>query len=247
HPGSQQRQPDRGRVGDHVRGVREQRERSGEQADDDLADHEGADQRQCRREPAPIAAVVPAVHRTPSCGQALARSKVSAVRPSPPILRAALCAVVGVGLLLSGSAHAYADPSIGEIEQQIDDEWNKLEPAIEQYNNVHGQLTLQRRQMDALQRRLAPLQLQVDVAMARVGELAAQYYRSGQGLMVNAVLSGGSPDEFVYKLMIVNQMAHMQRGRIDVVASARDKYAADKKQVDGLIAQLAKQDADLAA
>jgi len=169
------------------------------------------------------------------------------VRPSRPILRAALCAVVGVGLLLSGSAHAYADPSIGEIEQQIDDEWNKLEPAIEQYNNVHGQLTLQRRQMDALQRRLAPLQLQVDVAMARVGELAAQYYRSGQGLMVNAVLSGGSPDEFVYKLMIVNQMAHMQRGRIDVVASARDKYAADKKQVDGLIAQLAKQDADLAA
>ncbi len=83
--------------------------------------------------------------------------------------------------------------------------------------------------------------------MSRVGELAAQYYRSGQGLMMNAVLSGGSPEDFVYKLTFVNELAHVQRNRIDVVASARDKYAADKKQLDTLIAQLSAQDADLAA
>jgi cell wall-associated NlpC family hydrolase len=39
----------------------------------------------------------------------------------------------------------------------------------------------------------------------------------------------------------------VQRNRIGVVASARDKYAADKNKLDGLIAQLAAQDADLAA
>jgi hypothetical protein len=54
---------------------------------------------------------------------------VSAVRPSRPILRALLGIAAAFAVLLSGSAHAYADPSIAEIEQQIDAEWNKLEPA----------------------------------------------------------------------------------------------------------------------
>jgi cell wall-associated NlpC family hydrolase len=164
-----------------------------------------------------------------------------------PILRALLCAAVGFTVVVSGSAHAYADPSISEIEAQIDAEWNKLEPAIEQYDNVHGQLKDNQAKLAALQRRLQPLQLQVDVAMARVGDLAAQYYRSGQGLMVNAVLSGESPDDFVAKLMMVNELAHIQRGRIGVVSTARDKYAADKAKLDGVIAQLSAQDADLAA
>jgi len=171
---------------------------------------------------------------------------VSAVRPSRPILRALLGVAAAFAVLLSGSVHAYADPSIAEIEQQIDAEWNKLEPAIEQYNNVHGQLKANETRLATLQHQLQPLQLQVDVAMARVGELAAQYYRSGQGLMMNAVLSGSSPEDFVYTLTLVNAMAHVQRSRIDVVASARDKYAADKKQLDDLITQLSKQDAELA-
>ncbi len=158
-----------------------------------------------------------------------------------------MCAAVGFAVLLSGATHVYADPPIGEIEQQIDAEWNKLEPAIEQYNNVHTQLKDTQAKLATLQRRLQPLQLQVDVAMARVGDLASQYYRSGQGMMINAVLSGDSPDDFVYKLMMVNEMAHVQRGRIDVVTTARDKYAADKKKLDAVIAQLSAQDADLAA
>ena len=158
-----------------------------------------------------------------------------------------MCAAVGFAVLLSGATHAYADPPVGEIEQQIDAEWNKLEPAIEQYNNVHTQLKDTQAKLATLQRRLQPLQLQVDVAMARVGDLASQYYRSGQGMMINAVLGGDSPDDFVYKLMMVNEMAHVQRGRIDVVTTARDKYAADKKKLDAVIAQLSAQDLDLAA
>jgi cell wall-associated NlpC family hydrolase len=66
-------------------------------------------------------------------------------------------------------------------------------------------------------------------------------------MMINAVLSGDSPDDFVYKLMMVNEMAHVQRGRIDVVTTARDKYAADKTKLDAVIAQLSAQDLDLAA
>src|SRR6185503_2415235 len=93
------------------------------------------------------------------------RSRVSAVSTHRPILRALMCAAVGFAVLLSGAVHAYADPPIGEIEQQIDAEWNKLEPAIEQYNNVHTQLKDNQAKLATLQRQLQPLQLQVDVAM----------------------------------------------------------------------------------
>ena len=39
-------QPERGRVDQHVRGVREQRERVGDERDRDLRDHEADDQRE---------------------------------------------------------------------------------------------------------------------------------------------------------------------------------------------------------
>jgi cell wall-associated NlpC family hydrolase len=169
------------------------------------------------------------------------------VAPARTIFHVLIGASVAVTVLLAGGAHAYADPSVTEIEKQIDDGWNKLEPIIEQYNQVHTQLKDNQSKAATLQKQLVPLQLQVDVAMARVGDIADQYYRSGQGSMLNAVLTGGSPDDFVERLMMVNEMAHVQRTRITTVATVRDKYASDKKVLDNLIASLSTQDADLAS
>ena len=50
-PRGDQRERQRAGVGEHVRGVGEQRQRVGEQARDDLGDHEREDQRERRREP----------------------------------------------------------------------------------------------------------------------------------------------------------------------------------------------------
>jgi cell wall-associated NlpC family hydrolase len=156
---------------------------------------------------------------------------------------------IAIAVLLVGASHAGADPtpSVTEIEKNIDEQWNLLEPIIEQYNKVHSQLRENRAKADALQKQLAPLQLAVDVAMARVGDVAAQYYRSGQGALFNAMLSGDSATDFLNKLILVNEMARVERGRIDTVATARDKFAKDKKILDDLIGQLSAQDADLAA
>ncbi|HEX7744127.1 MAG TPA: peptidoglycan endopeptidase, partial [Micromonosporaceae bacterium] len=52
------------------------------------------------------------------------------------LLIVAAAAVVGV----LPSAPAHAEPSIPEVEKQIDQAWVKLEPVIEQYNKVHSQL-----------------------------------------------------------------------------------------------------------
>ncbi|MEK8108785.1 hypothetical protein NKG94_35525 [Micromonospora sp. M12] len=45
---------------------------------------------------------------------------------------------------------AHADPSVAEIERQIDADWNKLEPIIERHNATRADLAVKRRQADAL-------------------------------------------------------------------------------------------------
>ena len=50
-PGGDQRERQRARVGEHVGGVGEQRQRARDQARDDLRDHEAEDQRERRGEP----------------------------------------------------------------------------------------------------------------------------------------------------------------------------------------------------
>ena len=167
--------------------------------------------------------------------------------PLRKIVRALFGAVATITIVLASGAHAHAEPDPTAIEQQIDQQWNALEPIIEQYNQVHSQLKDGQAKQAALQRQLMPLELQIDNAMARVGDLAAHYYRSGAGMMVTAVVSGDDADDFVEKLTLVNQIAHIQRTRIGAVAAARDRFAADKKVLDDLVKQLAAQDADLAA
>ncbi|WP_238018182.1 C40 family peptidase [Dactylosporangium sp. AC04546] len=52
---------------------------------------------------------------------------------------ATLCLTLLVTLLAS-SGTVRAEPTLAEVERQIDEAWNELEPIIEQYNLVHGRL-----------------------------------------------------------------------------------------------------------
>lgn len=153
---------------------------------------------------------------------------------------------VVVAVLVGSGGHSHAEPTPAELEAQIDEEWNKLEPIIEQYNLVHNQLKENQSKVDALQRQLQPLQLQVDNAMARVSDLAVRAYKLGPGSTFNALLSSGSPTALLDQLGMLNEIAHTQRQQISGVETARDKYAADKKVLDDLVANLSKQDAELA-
>jgi len=85
-------------------------------------------------------------------------------------------AAVGAGLL---AAPAHADPTVDEIEAQIDKKWEQLEPTIEQYNKVRAQLKVNRQKSAGLQKKIEPLALQSELALNRVGDLASRYYISG--------------------------------------------------------------------
>jgi cell wall-associated NlpC family hydrolase len=164
-------------------------------------------------------------------------------------LAAVYTTIAVAAMLLLTLAPAYADPTPtpADVEAQIELRWNALEPVIEQYNTVHTQLVTNKARSDKLQDQLQPLQLQVDLAMEKVSDIAVGAYMGGRASTFNAILTTGSPTSLADQLTLLNMVARGQREQISNVALARDKYAGDKKALDDLIAQQAKQDADLVA
>ncbi|MDT4995146.1 MAG: peptidoglycan DL-endopeptidase CwlO [Actinoplanes sp.] len=161
------------------------------------------------------------------------------------ILRSLLCAVAGVGILLSPTA-AHATPSPSSIESQIDKQWNDLEPIIEQYNNVHSQLLKNRTRQKRLTTRLIPLQLQVDLAISQVSNMAGEVYMQGAPNAMTAMVMSGSPTGLADKLTYLDQLARHQRESIADVADLRDKLTSDKRDLDTLTKGVAARDAQLA-
>lgn len=156
-----------------------------------------------------------------------------------------LAAAVLVGLLPSASAHA--EPSLPEVEKQLDEAWERLEPTIEQYNDLHSQLQANQKKAAELTETLRPLQQQVDAATQQVGNVAARQYKFGRASALNVLLSTDSPQTFAEQLAILNRIAKTQAEQIAQVVHLRDGYAADKLKIDTLVAQQQAQETELAA
>ena len=164
------------------------------------------------------------------------------------VLRSLLClSIAAAGLVVAGPAGtAQAAPSPSSIEDQIDEQWNKLEPVIEQYNDVHNKLKANRAKVAAIQKRLTPLEVEVNVAMAQVRGMAADAYMQGSPVAVKAMLMTGSPTALTEKLTFLDQYARHQRASVSDVAELRDRLATDKRDLDVLTQSLAVQDTQLA-
>ena len=168
-------------------------------------------------------------------------------RRSRRSIRVAFGAVVAAVAVLATSAQASAQPDPGTVETQIDQAWNQLEPIIELYNKVHSDLQANQAKAADLRQKIQPLELQVDMAMSKVSDMAVTAYMQGPASTLNAFLTSGSPTTLADRLTLLDAVAHDRSTQISAVVAARDKYAADKKTLDAVIAQQARQDADLGA
>jgi cell wall-associated NlpC family hydrolase len=158
-----------------------------------------------------------------------------------------LLASLSLAAILAPAVDAYADPTPGQIEAQIDAAWNKLEPLIEDYNDVHTKLQKQQQAVQKLAEQIRPLQLQVDLAMSKTSAIAVEYYKGGNASVLNAMLSDGSPAQMADRLSMLDQMARVQQAEVANVTDLKAQLETKKKPLDDALAALKKQDADLAA
>lgn len=163
---------------------------------------------------------------------------------SRALLTLILSVVASFGVLLGSGTAVRADPTLSELEKQIDAAWNKLEPAIEEHNATKIKLAQQRKKVDAIQVKIMPLQLKLDVAMDRVGEFASYLYTGGSTSAVNSLLQSGSATVFTEQLITLDQFARMQTESVQDAIVARDALQEQKRPLDALVADLAAQEKD---
>lgn len=163
------------------------------------------------------------------------------------MVRSLLCLVAAAGVVVTAPATAaLATPSPSSVEAQIDTQWNQLEPTIEKYNDVHGQLIKNQAQLKKLSNQLTPLQVQVDVALSSVRGLATDAYKQGSPSAISAMLMSGSTNQLTDKLTLLDQLARHQQAQIAGVAKLRDQYAKSKQDLQALTDSIAARDAQLA-
>jgi peptidoglycan DL-endopeptidase CwlO len=172
---------------------------------------------------------------------------VSSARPRTVPRRAVACGVAVLALLFGVATPAVATPPPSAVEKQIDGAWDKLEPVIEQYNHVHGQLEANQKQVAQLTRQLTPLQKKVDAAMSVVEALATPAYVNGRGSMVDAVLAPGSSTIMVDRITFLDYLAHTREAKVAGAMQLRDRYAAQQQTLQRIQATMKARDADLAA
>jgi cell wall-associated NlpC family hydrolase len=158
-----------------------------------------------------------------------------------------VCVAAAALTVLSPAAAAHADPTVSEIEKQIDEAWNKLEPLIEQYNHVHSQLKTNRARAATLQKQIEPLARQVQLALLRTGAVSAELYKRGPAAGYNAILVSGTTDTLADQLSFLDHITRQRELQIGDVIALKAKLDAQKKPIDVLVAKLATQDADLAS
>ncbi|MER7333242.1 MULTISPECIES: NlpC/P60 family protein [unclassified Micromonospora] len=186
--------------------------------------------------------------RPPSARSAPADPTTAAPRPRWYRCTTALAALAAFAVVLTGGATAaHAEPTVAEIERQIDEDWNKLEPIIERHNATRQDLAAKRRQATALAKQIEPLEKQVDQAMEKVGALAVRAYKGENVSAVNALLGSRSPDQMVGQLELLDRFARHQQQDVRQVAELRDRLAEKKASLDEMVVQLGRTEAQLAA
>lgn len=161
--------------------------------------------------------------------------------------RSVITLFFGLVALLAGGTVAHAAPTPAEIEKQIDTAWNQLEPVIERHNATRIDLAKKKKQATELAKKIEPLQLQIDLAMAKVGDFAARQYMGGELSAFNAVVTTGSPTGLAERLTLLDQYARHAQADIATVVELRNRYEAQKQPLDRLVAQLTETEAQLAA
>lgn len=161
------------------------------------------------------------------------------------LLTLAVSMVVAVPAVLVSAIPAQAQETSADVQQRIDRAWRELEPIIEEHNGIRVELRKRKKEADKLAERIEPLALQLDVARAEVTEVAVRSFKGGNVSTFKALLTTGSPLTFAEQLTVLDFFAKSQREKIEKVVVAKERYEAEKAELDALVADLAQTEAEL--
>lgn len=144
-----------------------------------------------------------------------------------------------------GAAHAA--PTTDDLTKQIEAKGRQLDAIVEQWNGLNLALANTTEQAQQVATKLGPLSQQVDAASDAVDTLATQAYEGGQVAGWTALITAGSPEDFLDRLSLLDTVAGNQRRSVATLNSAAAALNAQKQQLDLLLATQSQQKAGLDA
>ena len=160
------------------------------------------------------------------------------------LLRALICGAAALVVLAPATA-ALADPSLAEIQDQVQKKADEVELVIEAYNKVNEDLAATQAALADLKTKMDPLQSNVDAAYVNVSKIAYAAYRSSSLRTASVLLNANSSGNLMDQITLLEQVSKSQSKTITTYTDAKKGFDAEKKRLDELLAAQNAQKTDL--
>ncbi|MDG6104781.1 C40 family peptidase [Dactylosporangium aurantiacum] len=166
-------------------------------------------------------------------------------RAKRSVLRSLVIGAVALAVVAPASV-AKADPTLAEIEAQLEKSGNELEDLVEAYNKINVELAATQAAAATLQTKLQPLADSMATANANVDVIAVAAFKgSGPLQNLNVVLHAQSSDSLIDQLTTLQQISKHQQHEIADATAAKSKLDEEKKKIDETLAAENAQKAEL--
>jgi cell wall-associated NlpC family hydrolase len=163
-------------------------------------------------------------------------------RPNPPsrarisVLTAAAAATVAVSS--NAGAQAAPQPTVGQVQAQIDALHPATDKAVEAYDRAQAQQQALQKEVALLQDQVARQQAAVTKTMAVLGSVAAAQYRSGSVDPSVQLMLSGDPTNYLNRASLQGQVSAGQAAQLQGLLTEQALLAREKKQAQTALAAL---------
>jgi peptidoglycan DL-endopeptidase CwlO len=144
--------------------------------------------------------------------------------------------VATVGLIAPATA-ANAQPTVGQIDQQIAAQSAKLDQVVEQYNKVNEDLKASQAQIDKINADLKPLAAQLADANDRITQIVTLAYEGGALVQASSILSAGDPGVLVDRMVTVSQITAYTSAEVDSFTNTKAERDTDLATLNDTVAK----------
>ncbi|MFH9607794.1 NlpC/P60 family protein [Streptomyces sp. NPDC017448] len=163
-------------------------------------------------------------------------------RPKQPsrtrvtVLTATAAAAVA---LSSQAAHADPKPSKSEVKAKVDKLYHEAEAATEKYNGAKEQQDNLKKEVDALQDKVARGQAELNTLRTELGSIATAQYRSGGIDPSVALFLASDPDSFLDQASALDQLTVKQTESLQKIQAKQRTLAQQRQEAQDKLGDLA--------
>jgi cell wall-associated NlpC family hydrolase len=140
-------------------------------------------------------------------------------------------AVVGGIVVYAQSAGAASQPTISQVERQINSLQAQVDQVGQQYDAVSQQVTAGRLRLASVQRRSANAQSQYRTAQGKLRQVAVAAYETANQSSIAALLTSGDPAQVLAQASLIQDLGNQHNSQVTVFLAAAQRASAAQADV----------------